>query len=485
MSELYRYGDLLKTRCVGSTLDFTRLAFKLRTGNKFIVNGHHRKICDALDKVIRGDIKRLIINISPRYGKTELAVKSFIAYGLCINPAAKFLHLSYSDDLVLDNSREIREILQDPVISAMFGINITTRGNKKWYTDKGGGLYAVSTGGQVTGFGAGLVDLDAEISEFAEAQMDSVFGGAIVIDDPLKPEDALSDTTREKVNQRFETTIRNRVNSRNTPIIIVMQRLHEHDLCGYLMEAEPDEWTVISLPCIQTDENGEDVPLWEFKHTLQELYDLREINPFVFETQYMQNPMPLEGLMYRAFKTYDILPQEAKGGKKLNYTDTADTGADYLCSVCYIETAVALYVTDVLYTKKPMEYTEQATAEMLVKNDTQTVLIESNNGGRGFMRNVERAVRLMGNRSMSFSGFTQTQNKNVRIFTHSNDVCNMVVFPHDWEKRWPEFARALKGYRKEGGNLHDDAPDVLTGMVEKMGRGNSISDAQLASIFGL
>ena len=86
---------------------------------------------------------------------------------------------------------------------------------------------------------------------------ESDFAGAIVIDDPIKPEDALSETIRERVNNRFESTIRNRVNSRNTPIIIIMQRLHEHDLCGYLHEIEPEEW-VKACPCfdVTTDRNS-------------------------------------------------------------------------------------------------------------------------------------------------------------------------------------------------------------------------------------
>ena len=462
------YGDAIKSMCYGSVLNFTRFAFKNATGNKFIVGRPHRLICDALDKVISGEIKRLIINIAPRYGKTQLAVKSFIEYGLCLNPKARFIHLSYSDDLVLDSSREIRETLCDPTIMQLFGVNVTARNNKKWYTDQGGGLYAVSTGGQVTGFGAGLVQSEAEeakaIEEFSP-RSGKMFGGAIVIDDPIKPEDALNDNLREKVNRRFETTIRNRVNSRDTPIVIIMQRLHEHDLCGYLMETEPDEWKVLSLPCIYTDENGEEKALWQHKHTVEELRELERINPHTFQTQYMQNPQPLEGLMYRKFKTYSELPY--KGGTKKCYVDTADTGADYLCSVCYEEHPDAIYVTDVIYTKKPMEFTEPAVAEMLAKHRPETCYIESNNGGRGFARNVESLTRTMGNTRTYFDTFTQTQNKNVRIFTHSNDVNNMILFPDDWQRRWPDFARAVTSYRKEGRNAHDDAPDVLTGIFEK------------------
>ncbi len=233
------------------------------------------------------------------------------------------------------------------------------------------------------------------------------------------------------------------------------------------MQTEPDKWSVLSMSCIQQNIDGEDYALWPEKHTLEELREIERVNPFVFETQYLQNPRPIEGLMYREFKTYDIVPKAPPYEcRRCNYTDTADTGADYLCSIFYEERPTGNYVTDVIYTKKPMEYTEQAVAQMLSKRKTEICFIESNNGGRGFMRNVERLCREYDNTTTYFHDFTQTHNKQVRIFTHSNDVNNMVYFPTDWEKKWPEFTRALKSYRKEGRNAHDDAPDALTGTFE-------------------
>lgn len=463
--------DIERTFCLSSTLNFTRYVFKKKTGNRFIVGDHHRIICEALDKVISGEIKRLIINIAPRYGKTELAVKNFISYGLALNPRSKFIHLSYSDDLVLDSSKEINCIIRSDYYQRLFPEAVTDSTNsKKWYTNAGGGLYAVSSAGQVTGFGAGQVDNPddeekKDIDDFMPA-WDTEFAGAIIIDDPIKPEDALSETIRERVNNRFETTIRNRVNSRNTPIIIIMQRLHEHDLCGYLQEIEPDEWTVVSLPCIRHDENGKEKALWEFKHTVEELHKIESANSFVFDTQYMQNPTPIEGLMYREFQTYEAIPHYRDSENK-NYTDTADTGNDYLCSICYVDTPAGNYITDVLYTKKPMEYTEPKTAEMLTKNNTDWADVESNNGGRGFARNVSKECREINNTKTFVNWFCQTENKQVRIFTKSADVNNMTFFPKGWEKKWPEFHVAITKYRKEGGNSHDDAPDALTGCFEK------------------
>ena len=443
------------------SLHFTRYTFREDNGGKrFIVGKHHQLIGDALDKVLAGEILRLMINIAPRYGKTELAVRRFIAQGLALNPASRFIHLSYSGNLAQDNSVAIKEIINSEGYKSLFPARVKYGSDTKcrWDTEQGGGVYATSTLGQITGFGAGGVDVPGEPYRFS---------GAIVIDDPIKPEDALSDTVRERVNRRFETTIRNRVNSRNTPIIIIMQRLHENDLCGYLQALEPEEWTVLSIPCLEVDEEGNETSLWPFKHTIEELRKIEAANSFVFETQYMQNPKPLEGLMYAGFRTYATLPEE-KGIRK-NYTDTADTGADFHCSICYFETKSAMYVTDILYTDKPMEYTEPQTARMLMLNGTERAKIESNNGGRGFARNVEKIVREAGGiigRRMKFNSFHQGDKKQVRIFSRAAEVQNLIFFPEGWEMRWPQFANAVKSYRKEGVNGHDDAPDVLTGMCE-------------------
>lgn len=458
---VYDADDVLRSWILSDSLHFARYFFKLMNGGKkFVVGKHHRMICDKLNDVLTGKTRRLIINIAPRYSKSELVSRNFIAMGLAINPAAKFIHLSYSGDLALGNSVAVKDIVKSEDYQRLFGVEIAvgTDTKSQWNTTKGGGLYATSSLGQVTGFGAGAIENEGDEWQF---------GGAIVIDDPIKPADALSDNNREAANLHFETTIRNRVNSRNTPIIIIMQRLHEHDLCGYLMELEPDEWEVLSVPCISYNEDGEEEALWPFKHTIEELHKIESANQFVFDTQYMQNPKPLEGLMYSKLRTYEILPMEQSIRK--NYTDTADKGADFLCSVCYVETPSGMYVTDVLYTDKPMEYTEVKTAEMLLINGTQLVKVESNNGGEGFARNVEKNVRLQGTPvalKMNFTSFFQSLNKNVRIFSHSAEVQNLIYFPSDWETRWPQFAQAVKGYRKVGRNAHDDAPDALTGMVE-------------------
>jgi len=413
---------------------------------------------------------------------TELAVKNFIAMGLGLNPKAKFIHLSYSDDLALDNSDGVRDIIELPEYQQLFETRLSNRGKKKWYTTEGGGLYATSSSGQVTGFGAGLVDKEIEeelnnLDEFIPAVDGTEFGGAIIIDDPIKPDDATSATIRNKVNNKFDTTIKNRVNSRNTPIIIIMQRLHVDDLCGKLIREEGEDWEVLELPCIYTNEEGEEVALWEFKHTLAELRKEKEKNSFVFETQYMQNPKPLEGLMYdREFRTYEAIPYSKSAIRKA-YIDTADEGKDYLCAISYEEQPHGNYILDVLYTQKPMEYTEPKTAESLTMHAIEEAVIESNNGGRGFARNVEKQMREMGNNETYVDDFHQSLNKNVRIFTRSNEVMNLTFFPVGWDKLWPTFHTHITTYMKVGKNEFDDAPDALTGTVERRGE-SSIEETE-------
>lgn len=467
-----------KMLLLSSCEDFTCKMFQYMNSTRYILGEHHRMIFNALDKVVKGETRKLIINIGPRYGKTEICSKMFVAYGLALNPQAKFLHLSYSGELTQENSMAVRDILGSEYFTNLFDARIKFGDNKKskWSTEQGGGMYATSTLGQITGFGAGRVEKDDDyniddIDKFTAIFNPDRFSGAIVIDDPIRPEDALSDNIREQVNRRFETTIRNRVNSRKTSIIIIMQRLHEHDLCGYLQDVEPNEWEVLSIPVIQYDSDGNERALWPYKHSLEELHKMEEVSSFVFQTQYMQNPKPMEGLLYRPFKTYELLPNDRKG-VPCNYTDSADTGEDYLCSICYVERPEGNYVTDILYTQKPMEYTEQALATMLSLNRIEYCTIESNNGGRTFRRNVERICRTEGNSDTVFYDLTQKENKQVRLFTKANEVNNMTYFPTGWEKKWPEFASHIKSFRRVGRNAHDDAEDALTGCYEC--RGNKV-----------
>jgi len=275
----------LKRKCESNLLFFTRYIYKENHRRNFIVAPHLIKICNYLERVVSGEIKRLIINIPPRYGKTELAVKCFIAWSLAKNPQSKFIHLSYSDDLALDNSSQTKEYIESEAFQKFWNMELKkdAQGKKKWFNKEGGGVYATASGGAITGFGAGV----AESKEFS---------GAIIIDDPLKPDDASSEARRNSVNERYNNTIRSRVNDRDTPIILIMQRLHEDDLSGYLLNGGSGEvWEHLCLPAL--DENNN--PLWSDKHSFAELEQIRQANRYNFSGQYMQQPSPEEGGEWR------------------------------------------------------------------------------------------------------------------------------------------------------------------------------------------
>ena len=194
------------------------------------------------------------------------------------------------------------------------------------------------------------------------------------------------------------------------------------------------------------------------------------MNKDIVLANYQQEPIDVKGRLYTSFKTYTEVPKDSTGKPLfkyiLNYTDTADTGGDFLCSICYGMYEGAYYILDVLYTKEPMEVTEPATAKMLTRNNVGCALIESNNGGRGFARNVDRECKELGNRHTVVKWFHQSENKIARILSNSTSVMNNVYFPVNWQDMWPDFATDIMKYQKEGKNLHDDAPDALTGVYE-------------------
>lgn len=469
-----------KAKCLSSLLFHTRYFFKAQYKRKFIIGQHHEIICDALERVLRGDLKRLIINIAPRYGKTELAVKSFISHGLALNPSAKFIHLSYADDLALDNSETIKDLVQSEEYQNLFPevkIKHSSRAKNKWYTTEGGGVLARAAAGQVTGFGAGKVDEDEDYDDFiagidnsqgSNLERKFKFNGAIIIDDPIKPEDADGDTIREKVNSRFDSTIRNRTNSRSTPIIVIMQRLHPNDLSGYLMrDGEQDEWEVISLPCLYF-EGDEKKALWPFKETVEELEKQKLANDVVFERQKQQNPKPKAGLMFPidGLKFYN--PNEfdlSDPDTKYLAADPAGDGGDDFAAIDTRLVGEKVYVHNVLYNTEGTDHNEEAVVQMILNDRIMHAGIE---GVFGWAETVTRIRAEL--QEKGYEGEVRLlrprTGKHARITTRAAFIRNHFVFRSDYKDypQYDKFMRNLTSYLKiqEAGkmNKHDEAPDV-------------------------
>jgi predicted phage terminase large subunit-like protein len=305
----YRAAKLAVARdlCEQDFAFFVRYFFKARKNAQFVFAEHHNTIISDLMDVYYGRVQNLILNCPPRYGKTELVVVLFAAWCYVKNPRCEFIHLSYADKLALENSSAIREVIRSAEFRELWPhITLTAHKDAKeaWATVQGGAFLATSTGGQVTGFGAGRTD---------ETRGGFTFSGCLLIDDPQKPDDARHETLREGANRRWTETIQSRRNSPRTPTICVMQRLHKRDFTQALLDdvrfVAPDGDASRSrhrkMPALIDDGLPTERALWPAKHTVADLKAMRDqrnergdASPLAGETfsgQYQQDPTPADG----------------------------------------------------------------------------------------------------------------------------------------------------------------------------------------------
>lgn len=265
--------------------DFTRVMFKARRKVGLLENWHQEAICEALEKVYLGLIPRLIINVPPRSGKTEIAVKNFMAWTMGLEPDAEFIHASYSKRLATANAYDVRAIMQHEAYGQIFpwvGLQEDSKAKDEFRTTEGGVVYATGAEGTITGYGAG--------------KMREGFGGALIIDDPHKADEATSKVMRENVIDWYQNTMESRLNRPDTPVIVIMQRLHEDDLSGFLLRGGTGEhWEHLVIPARGADGKS----FWPAKFPEEMLDRLEATSPYVFAGQYGQRPSPLGGGIFK------------------------------------------------------------------------------------------------------------------------------------------------------------------------------------------
>lgn len=306
--------------CRADLLTFTQTMFRARKGADMKPNWHQEAICDALERVVLGDTTRLIINIPPRSGKTELAVINFIAWCMGNFPESEFIHASYSKRLATANAYAVRAIMQHETYAEIFSHTALAGDSKakdEFRTAHGGIVYATGAEGSITGYGAG--------------GMGEQFKGAIVIDDPHKAGEANSDTMRQNVIDWFSTTMESRKNSPDTPIIVIMQRLHENDLSGWLLDGgNGEEWGHLKIPAVVDNES-----FWPEQFPVEEMKRLDEANPYVFAGQYMQDPAPKDGGDFKPdnIEIIDALPSGLRFVRGWDLAATTKKSSDYTATV--------------------------------------------------------------------------------------------------------------------------------------------------------
>lgn len=304
--------EVFRDLSVRNLYAFTRFMFYNLRGYKWLQSDHHELICNALMRVYRGECKRLIINIPPRYSKTEIAVVNFIAWCLGKNPDCEFIHASYSSTLAVKNSTNIRTLVQHEEYRRIFpNTMLESESKAHWTTTAGGVMYATGAAGTITGFGAG--------KHRAE------FGGAIIIDDPHKADEARSEVRRQNVIDWFQNTVESRKNSPDTPIIVIMQRLHEDDLSGFLLGGgNGEEWEHLCLSAIQPNGSA----LWPAKHDIETLKQMEQAAPYVFAGQYRQTPAPPDGGVFKANQLQIVNALPSGNIRWMRGWDLASTAGD-------------------------------------------------------------------------------------------------------------------------------------------------------------
>ena len=301
----------------------------LNPGATYLPNWHIKAIAYQLDRIRRGEITRLIINMPPRYLKSLTVTVAFTAFLLGHEPWRKIFAISYGDDLSAKHASDFRSLVHAPWFKRAFRkLQILRSVDGELVTTKRGFRKSTSVSGPLTGLG----------------------GDLFIIDDPQKPVDAQSELRRNSLNQWVSNTLMSRLDNKQTgAIIVVMQRVHMDDLSGFLSNS-PDDWEILSLPAIAEAEENIPIGNGEIYHRqigealhpeLESLDTIRKqqhiMGPDVFEAQYQQSPVPAGGAMIKRvwLRYYDQLPERTYEAKVIQSWDTAaKDGAQNDWSVC-------------------------------------------------------------------------------------------------------------------------------------------------------
>ncbi len=407
--------------------------------------------------------KKLMINLPPRHGKSRSIVE-WCQWVLGKNHNERIIECSYNDDTAGDFAKFVKDgIIEENntdegyVFSDFFEDVKLKKGSSSYYKWALEGQHfnflAAGIGGSITGKG----------------------GSILIIDDPIKlAEEAFNEERLEKIWNWYTGTFLSRGDAEDgqEPLeVIIMTRWAEGDICGRILNSEDAKnWYVIKLKAYN---ETTDQMLCEKVLSKQRYLDLQRKMDFqILNANYNQETVNIRGKLYQSFKIYDELPKD-KYGKSLireilNYTDTADEGTDFLCSINYGLYKGEAYILDILYTNEPMEKTELMTAKFFIDGKVSDALVESNNGGKGFARAVEKLIwEKYKSRTPRIRWFHQSANKLARIFTASAFVQEHIYFPSNWKDRFPQFYKSMNTFLREGKNKHDDAQDAITGVAEK------------------
>ena len=429
-----------------------------RSDRKYLVD-----LCNEFQEFLESDDKVMIVNEPPRHGKSR-TVGNLVEWILGRDNTKKVMTGSYNETLSTTFSKNVRNSIQEQkadryklVFSDVFPGTRIKRGDgamNLWSLEGGYNNYlATSPTGTSTGFGADIM----------------------IIDDLIKTADeAHNETVKEKHWSWFTDTMLSRLEE-GGKIIIIMTRWASDDLAGRALEHYQERGAKVRHITMKAllDKDTHKMLCPEILSYESYQDKVAAMGEDIASANYQQEPIDLKGRLYTSFKTYDRLPVDDQGNSLFDgiysYTDTADEGADYLCTIIWGVYMREAYVLDVYYTQAGMEITEPETAKRFKEWKVNLARIESNNGGSGFARNVKRiSEEELRNLETVIRWFHQSKNKKARILSNATWVMAHVLYPQNWKHKWPEYYAAMARYQRDGENKHDDAQDCTTGVAETM-----------------
>lgn len=364
-------------------------------GNPYQDNWHIEAMCHSLDLCRRGVRRRQIITLPPRHLKSILCSVAWPAFLLGHNPGLRVICVSYSEELAAKHARDCRKILCSDWYQRIFPhMRISRSKNTEFEieTTRGGGRLATSTGGTLTGRG----------------------GGVIILDDPQKPQDTLSDVSRKRVQDWYGDTLLSRLDDKaRSVVLLVMQRLHVDDLVGYVLSSDQD-WAHLNLPAIaqgrqSIDLDGERIHLFregDILHPAREPAEVlnalqREMGRYAFSAQYLQQPVPVEGnlVQWDWFLRYETLPVPHQKGMITQSWDTAlGMGRQNDWSVCttWLRYDSRHYLVDVYRKKLDFPSLMREVPAQAKRHHARRVMIEEAGSGKALIQQLKRETRTPG-----------------------------------------------------------------------------------------
>ncbi len=421
---------------------------------------HLKQLCKTLQSFYENKlldknsepIKRLIINLPPRHGKS-LTVDMLTQWILGHDHNSSVIRACYNETLSGRSAKTVRDGIQEIKQGSRIVYSDIFPKTKIKYGDAGYQLWSLE---------------DSPFSFLATSPNGTITGVGCkwgIIDDLIKDaKEAYNDRILEEHFDWYNNTFISRLES-GAKQLIVMTRWAKNDLCGKLLATEEDDWYVIKMSAHIQDDVMLCPDILDYKEYTKRK-EAPGTDPLIFSANYDQEILDAQDLLYGVLKTYDI--QQEKYERIDAYIDTADEGQDYLAAIVVGVHNHLADVLDVYYTQDSMETTEPETARMLTKWKCNKVWIESNSGGRSFARNVNRLMIEMGNPHTLVEWFHQSDNKASRIFSNASTVKNCIYFPKNWRDIWPEAYYELTRASRTRKMLHDDLEDCISGICEKI-----------------